>query len=340
VRLEGHPSRTDTAASDTGTFRLHGTLGRAAALERVPLDLSASWTAAPLGAVSWIVLGRDLGVRGDLSATAAVKGTLGANQVQTTLTLRDARRADFVPPKSLDADIVCRAQGEETLHRLENIRCAWPLAGTSDAQQTGLVVTGELPELMRPSSVALQAQWNDVPAELLLDGLRILSPRVSERLTAAGVFSGTAACCGQPADGEPPVALTVAKAQLALGDAAPFLLGNVRGAGAEGKLTATLPLNLGGSLPASLALVADWSGYTLHLDGMVLRSRLLALAEALPPFGDGLEAVLPEPDAKSPETPFRVDATANHTWFNAQTWTAAPVAVRTPPRRTRRHRSS
>ena len=46
VRLEAHPARTDTSASDTGTVRLEGTLGRAASLNQVPLHLQGDWRSA------------------------------------------------------------------------------------------------------------------------------------------------------------------------------------------------------------------------------------------------------------------------------------------------------
>jgi AsmA protein len=82
----------------------------------------------------------------------------------------------------------------------------------------------------------------------------------------------------------------------------------------------------------------DASGYTLHLSGIALRSRLLQLATALPQFGDGLEEALPVAPADGvAETPMRVDLVSNRGWNGGQTWTAVAVKP-TKGRRTGRRR--
>ena len=57
-----------------GRSRLEGTLGRAESLAAVPVDLRAEWNAVPLGAASWVVMGGDMGVRGDLNLRARREG--------------------------------------------------------------------------------------------------------------------------------------------------------------------------------------------------------------------------------------------------------------------------
>jgi AsmA protein len=47
-------------------------------------------------------------------------------------------------------------------------------------------------------------------------------------------------------------------------------------------------------------------------------ARLRALAAALPPFGDGLDEVLPTNRAAGP---FHIDLTATRTWGTPQIWT-------------------
>ncbi len=64
LRLEGHPSRTDTAPTDTGTVLVQGTLGKAGALADVPLELAAEWRAAPVGGGSKVLRGRAAGQPG------------------------------------------------------------------------------------------------------------------------------------------------------------------------------------------------------------------------------------------------------------------------------------
>ena len=80
LRLTGHPTRTDTAAADSGILRVTGTLGKAAALDDVPIGLQADWTSAPLGAASNLFLGRDAGFRGDLTLRLTATGTLKESQ--------------------------------------------------------------------------------------------------------------------------------------------------------------------------------------------------------------------------------------------------------------------
>ena len=49
LRIEARPARTDTNVTDAGTFRLEGTLARAASLSQVPIDIDAEWLTTPPG---------------------------------------------------------------------------------------------------------------------------------------------------------------------------------------------------------------------------------------------------------------------------------------------------
>ncbi len=64
VRVEARPLRTDMNANDTGLVQVEGTFQRAATLSAIPLNLSASWSAAQLGDVSHMLLGQNAGWRG------------------------------------------------------------------------------------------------------------------------------------------------------------------------------------------------------------------------------------------------------------------------------------
>ncbi len=339
LRLEGHPTRTDSAPADTGRLRLQGTLGKAKAMPNVPVALSADWTAAPLGAVSALLTGADAGFRGEMNLHADVLGTLGANSLETRLQLTGVHRADFVPAQTLDADLACQAHASALFQSLAGLRCAWPpIAGPPVAGPAALTLTGAIPSLAQLSTATLDGTVVNLPADRLLAALRLVSQRIPAPLAAGGQLSGRFSCCASPE-----AAFHIASARLALPDAKPFLAGaSLDGQLSSGELTLNpILLDLGGLLPATLELHADRAGLHLHLTGSVLRSRLLAFAAALPQFGDGLREALPTqpnpaPDAApAPELPLRIDLNATRPWPTQpglQTWTQAPP-TRTPPHR-------
>jgi AsmA protein len=340
LRLEAHPARTDTAATDTGTFRLEGTLGRAESLAAVPVDLHAEWNAVPLGAASWVVMGGDMGVRGDLNLRASVKGTIGTHRLTSRVELHNLRRADFVPAQTLDVEVNCKAQADGVFH-LSNLDCGW--AGPSDG--SGLTLTGDVPDTRHWQAAQVEARWTKVPVSALVDAMRVASSRDSSTLRAGGLVSGELTCCDEATALLATGSFAVAKARLAIGDGPP-LVDEATGLGgelADGVLTATpIPLALGGAQPALLTVEADKRGLRMRLTGAVLRSKLVELGKALPVFGDGLEEALPvvavaakstgkAVEAKVVETPIRVDLTATRTWGGGQVW--APVMVKRAERR-------
>ncbi len=300
VRLKAHPTRTDGPAIDTGLLRVDGTLGQAGTLAGVPVDLHGEWSDAPLGAVSRILMGRDAGLRGQMTLTATVRGTMGENRVESRLELRDVRRADFVPARTLDAGVVCSAKATRLFHTLDGLRCQWPVG--SDA--TGLELTGEIPEVFRPETAILQARLTQIPASALLDALKVASDGISPALRTGGTLDGDLTCCAvsqaEP-DGGLSGTFSIAKGRLALGDESPLFEGQLQGSVAGQQLgIQPVPLALGGKAPAILDLHISSTGVRVTLAGQVLRSRLLAFAKALPVFGNGLEQVLPEIAAPAP----------------------------------------
>ena len=330
LRLKTHFVRTDAPPTDTGVLRVEGTLGRASTLAAVPVDLHADWSTAPLGALSWVLMGHDAGLRGEMNLTAAVTGTVGSNNLDTHLTLQRVRRADFVPERTLDAEIACKARVGDVFHALHDVHCAWP-SGTSDG---GLMLTGDLPDLRNLQTAQASATFKDVPAASLLDTLRVASNRVSPLLKASGTVSGTYLYSGQAVTPSQAVStlpnLTIAHAHLDLGDNKPLIDQDISGVIAGRQLTLspiTLALAPLTRDPAILDLKLDEAGYTLHLSGTALPARLLQLAHALPQFGDGLEGILSKPPAVSP---VRVDLLSTRTWGQPQTW--APAANHPAPR--------
>ena len=188
LRLQAHPARTDTDASGTGSLQVEGTLGRAASLEEVPVNLRGEWRNAPLGAATLIVLGRDVGLRGNLSLSANVEGTVGHSGIQATLKVSEGRRADFVPEQTIDVDIQCVGTASSAFYSFQNIRCSWPPAGSSNALM--LEANGALPDIRNPGAVEVQLGTPGLPAGTLLDWLRVASSRVPPDVSASGTLTG------------------------------------------------------------------------------------------------------------------------------------------------------
>ena len=120
IRLEAHPARTDSSPGDAGTVRAEGTLGgpglTVGSLADVPIDVHGDWRNAQLGGLMRLLVGRDAGVRGDISLIFGVTGSIGRNTVTTRVKVANARRADFVPDHMLSLEVACTAAAGDTFH--------------------------------------------------------------------------------------------------------------------------------------------------------------------------------------------------------------------------------
>lgn len=334
LRLEAHPTRTDSAATDAATVRIEGTLGKADALQNVPVDLQAEWRAVPLGAATTVLLGHDAGLRGEMTFHASISGTVGDNTSTARLELRRLRRADFVPAHPLDVDVSCAAQAHSIFHQFDGLKCLWP----PDAEQSGLgglLFAGDIPDVHDLSGASLQARFTGVQTTVLLDALRAASSSIAPSLISGGTVSGQWTCCGEgPALGSSGdlvwnhARLSLQGQTLQVDDES--IPGDLAGALLS---IAPFPLDLGGAQPAMLSLQADRAGMRMRLTGFAQRGTLLALAAELPQFGEGLRAVLPLP-GKAPELPLKLDLVSTRTWGSAQVWSVVPHAI--PSRHSRR----
>jgi AsmA protein len=358
VRISGKPTRTDTSASDTGILSLEGTLGRAERFDLIPIDLAAEWKNAPLGEASRVLIGNDAGVRGELRLSATLRGTVGTGILKSSIDLRGLRRADFVPDQPINLRADCQATAAETFHALHESRCSWPPPG----EPTLLALTGDLPNIHNPASASFQLGTPGLPAATLLQWLRAASPRVSPDIIATGTLTGSVS---RSASGEQPGAPSMQSHRMGGTYDSPVLsghlalnsftlskgpLGNTAIAfgdttitsapSAAGFVLSPTTLALGGKEPASLEGHFDSFGYSLHLTGNVLPSRLLALTAAVPQFGDGLPALFLPPSAPQPppskELPIHIDLTSIRTWSGGQTWTRTTPAKPTHPKPYRR----
>ncbi|NYF91025.1 AsmA family protein [Tunturiibacter empetritectus] len=342
LRLSAHPLRTNTDVTDTGILELEGTLSRAPSLGQVPINLRGTWHNAPLGGVSRFLLGRDAGLRGEMTLTANAQGTVSNSQIQTRLRLTDARRADFVPAQPMNIDLQCLGEASGDFHAFDDLRCSWPPAGSPNPFNDApiLAVTGSVPDLLNPKSANLQIGTPGLPAATLLDWLRVASARVPANIAAAGALTGNLSY--EPAPGSLPWKgdLLVTNASLinpqagatslVIGDVALHSTVQASTKAAPGKYRKPAPaisdgfqlvpvsLALGGKDPATLEGHLNAAGCTFHLTGMASTARLIALATALPQLGDGLAEILPTNRATGP---YRIDLTATRPWGQPQTWT-------------------
>jgi hypothetical protein len=359
LRLNAHPARTDNNASDTGTLRVEGTLGHAASFGQVPIDLKGEWSNAPLGEATRVLFGRDAGLRGEMTLSANAQGTIAASTLQTRLRLTDARRADFVPESPLTVDLQCLATANDAFHAFTSVHCDWPPSGSAGTPT--LSINGALPDIRRPASATLDIVTPGLPASTLLQWLRIASARVPAGIAVSGsltgdisyrpsssVVDGPAGWSGEMLVSNPGLINPHAGASsLILGN---IILKSPPPESAEPHqsrqqtspatpnssfVLSPMPLALGGKDPATLEGRIDRNGYTLHLAGMASTIRLLAFANAVPPLGDGLAALLPTNRASGP---YRVDLTATRAWGSPALWTdnAAHQEVTRPQRRHRR----
>jgi AsmA protein len=396
LRLEARPIRTDTSSGDTGTLRVEGTLGGAdldaASLAQIPIDLHGDWQDAQLGGLSRLVLGRDTGLRGDVSVSFGILGTVGHNAIATDIKLAKARRADFVPASLLALEATCNAIAGDTFHSFSSIECHWPPADSSD--HNILILTADMPDVAQPDSASASVTLPALPAGTFLDWLSIATLHPPTAFSGPGTLAGTITWRPTPqpsgsADpqlnwsgelefsGESLNLPALGPASVPLGDllvrstpppeapsahsphsrraATPA---TAQPAAERGFDLLPVSLPLGGKQPATLEGHFDANGYTLHLTGAAIPARVLALGDAIPQFGDGLDQVLGPPPAAAevppPEpvvnprgrgrtlppnapaddpTPIHLDLTASRAWGGPQIWrSTTPPPSRHPTR--------
>ena len=353
MRLQAHPARTDTNVSDTGTVQVEGTLGRAASLGQVPLNLRGEWRNVPLGQASLVLFGRDAGLRGDMTLSANVQGTVSDSAVQAHLQVIGGRRADFVPNQLLDVDMQCLGVAAGDFHSFQDIHCSWPPAGSSNPPT--LAISGALPEIRKLDTAAIEIGTPALPVATLLDWLRVASPRVPANIVASGTLTGTLSYHPEQSESTPwQGVMRIADAGLVdpRTGAASLVTGDVTVQSVtaqppdphhkkrqtppapDGFQLVPTSLALGGKDPATLEGNFDTLGYILHLSGMASLPGLRALAVALPQLGDGLLEVL---HGNHVAGPFRIDLTASRQWGGAQTWTdnSTPHVITTRPKHAR-----
>jgi hypothetical protein len=328
LRLEARPIRTDTAPGETGTLRAEGIFGgdgtsADTSLAQIPIDLHGRWQDAQLGGLSLLVVGRDAGLRGDISLTFSVLGTVDHNTITTDITVANARRADFVPSHSLSFEAGCKADSQNTFRTYPTIECRWPPADSSGPNT--LILTGGLPDVRNPDSGSAHLTLPGLPVATLLDWLQVATPHPPIGLQPTGILTAnlnwgsaiTPAKVTNPTwTGE--LELANGAVQIGVRDPTSIPLDDVILRSTPAIVPATrsrhgrpaapsaaiapdsfdllpIPLPLGGKDPVILEGHLDDTGYSLHLSGSALPARMLDLSHVIPQLGDGLEDCLPRP---------------------------------------------
>lgn len=185
LRLDAQPVRTDLELhlSDTGDLRLEGSLRRAADLGDMPVDLRAEWSAAQLGQVSRLLAGFDSGWRGELDATATIRGNIGDLLLRSRLKIGNLRRQEFQPVTTVDLDATCQSQYRHATQTLGNITCFWPIAAGH------LLLTGSVRGFAAPQA-DLQFELNHIPSSFPLAVLGLMRQR-AQNVTATGTINGS-----------------------------------------------------------------------------------------------------------------------------------------------------
>jgi AsmA family len=354
VRAKGTPTRTDTNISDPGTVKLEGSLKRAATMAEVPVDLTASWTGAPMGEASKLLGGQDAGWRGNLSVEASLQGVLGAAKLTTTIHAEELRRSEFVPLQAMDVQADCRGTLDVTTAVVTDPDCSVKAPVADGAKVAGRVVAiadrldlSELSDAATLDTAGVRVGMTNVPDAWLLDWVRLFSQRIPAGERPEGMVAGSMLLTSpgkkQPArwEGEfrgEMVGLLPWMREAESG----YLVHTVTltsKTAEEGFVLTPLSLTPPGRSGAlTLGGVATTSGLTLHFAGTASEAQIKALRALAPPLGDGLEEVL-KPDgvvatgngvAKGEAgRVMKVDATCTRAWGAGQTCVAgAPVVAK------------
>ncbi|MGB8539374.1 MAG: AsmA family protein [Acidobacteriaceae bacterium] len=305
VHFRAQPVRTDLDLdlADTGILRIDGMVHRVALLKQMPLNLKVEWSGVPLGQLSRLTLGSDIGWRGGLEVEAQVSGTAEVAQINAGLKVAGLHRSEFSTARPMDVATSCQALFRKESRSLEGISCASPV-GDGTLQLTGSIQDGRtVPQ------ANLTLGIRRVPAAAVLAGLqqmRSLGAGVQAAGTLNGDFHYTSQGGRQPLiSGE----AVLASLSLTPPDASkPFLLAPIRvrcdgsGAGNAGPpalLLQPVKLAMGAPVPVTVDGRFTPAGFDLHLSGTTSLARLQAFnksfgllgAHSTPPSSVGATSV-------------------------------------------------
>ena len=292
VHFRAQPVRTDLdlALADTGVLRIDGTLHRAALLGKMPLNLKVEWTGVPLGQLSRLTLGRDIGWRGGLEVEALVGGTAELAQINASLKVAGLHRSEFSSARPMDVATSCQASFRKESRSLEDISCASPVGDGA------LLLTGSIQDGQTVPLANLTLGINRVPAAAVLAGLQEVRSGLGGGVQAAGAVNGHFHYTSQ-SERQPLISGEVLLASLSLTppDASrPFLFAPVRlkcdsteagNAGPPALLLQPVRLLMGAPVPVTVDGRFTPAGFDLHLSGATSLARLQAFNKSFGLFG-------------------------------------------------------
>jgi hypothetical protein len=309
LHFRAQPVRTDLDLylSDTGTLRVDGTVQRAASLGQMPLNLNVDWSGVPLGQLSRLTMGSDMGWRGGLDVRGVVGGTADQAQLNTTLKVAGFHRSEFTPAHALDMEASCRASFRKESRSLEDIACLSPVGDGS------MQLSGSIAEVQTHPEADLTLAIQRVPASAVLTALQAVRNGLGAGLQASGTLNGELLYMSQEG---PKSALggDMAIDSLSLTPQEgkkPFVVGPVRlRAQTNGLLLQPLRLAMGAPTPVSLDGRFTPTGFDLHIGGATGVTRLKSMARTFALLGGTGTAVLdldfrgpwllPVPDTEHP----------------------------------------
>jgi hypothetical protein len=314
LHFRAQPVRTDLVLdlSDTGMLRIDGTLHRAPLLAEMPLQLKVEWDGVPLGQLSKLILGNDIGWRGSLDVEAAVEGTADLAHISTGMKVAGLHRSEFTPPHPIDVESSCRASFRRESRSLEDIACNSPVGDGA------LRLAGSIQEVQTQPQAQLTLAIDRVPASAVLTALQEVRSGLGSGVQAAGAINGQFQYATR--DGRPPsIAGEVALDSLSLtppDSRKPFLVGPVRlrcespEAGSPALLLQPVRLAMGAPVPVTVDGRFTPAGFDLHLGGVTTLARLKAFSKTFGLLGGAGTAtldldlrgkwLLPVPDTEHP----------------------------------------
>ncbi len=319
LHFRAQPVRTDLVLdlSDTGTLRIDGTLHRAPLLGEMPLQLRVEWSGVPLGQLSKLTLGSDIGWRGGLDVEAGVEGTADLAHISTRLKVAGLHRSEFTPPHPIDVESTCRASFRRESRSLEDIACNSPVGDGA------LRLAGSIREVQTQPQAQLTLAISRVPAAAVLTALQEVRSGLGAGIQAAGALNGHFQYATQNAH-PPSISGEVTLNSLSLtppDSGRPFLLGPVRfrcespggesdETGSPALLLQPVRLAMGAPVPVTVDGRFTPTGFDLHLGGVTTLARLKAFGKTFGLLsGSGTAAldldvrgkwILPVPDSEHP----------------------------------------
>jgi hypothetical protein len=283
LHFRAQPVRTDLDLdlADTGTLRIDGTLHRAALLGEMPLNLKVEWSGVPLGQLSLLTLGRDIGWRGGLEVEAQVSGTAEVAQINAGLKVAGLHRSEFSAARPMDVATSCQALFRKKSRSLEDISC------TSPVGDGALLLTGSIQDGRTVPLANLTLGIHRVPAAAVLTGLQEVRSSLGAGVQATGTVNGDFHYISQSGR-QPLISGEAALASLSLtppDSGKPFLLAPVRvrcdapeagNSGPPALLLQPVRLAMGASVPVTVDGRFTAAGFDLHLSGTTSLARLQA----------------------------------------------------------------